>query len=140
MNEFLIEHANFARWGVIYLAGGTIVAAVWSWRFRRLTRAAIRPDELRWEAWRGLTAGLVWLAMLLVVALLMATSAEINVTEVMAMSDAISPRLVAQVEHVRGLMVAPVLGALGLAALVVLLGGLWSGAFAALRSGGRADG
>ena len=133
MNDALIHHADFARWELLDLVGGSLVSLTWSWRFRRLARTAIRPDELRWEAWRGVAGAVAWIVALLLIALLMHASAEIRAVEVVALVDEFSPALIEQLTVARGLILTPVAVVLGGVVLLLAACGLWSGALAALR-------
>lgn len=133
MSDFLVHHASFARWGILILALGALISVVWSWRFRRLARSEIAPDELRWEARGGLVAGMAWLAALALLSLLIRTSAEINAVEVMAVSDEITPRLVEAVTYGLGLIAGPTGTAMAGALALLVFNGIWSGALAALR-------
>jgi len=132
-DSFLITYNTFAIWGFLFLVLGTLTTGVWAMSFRRMTRIRIRPQELRFEAWRGILGGAVWLVGLALVLLLMTASGDINSAELLAICDEISPRLMESIQAERRLVVLPALGSFGLVVGVLAMAGQWSGAWAALR-------
>ena len=136
MNAFVLEHADFARWLLLTLLLGLPVVAAWAVNFRRLSRTGLPPAELVWEARRGLLGGALWLAALLCELLLLLTSYEITVVEVIAISDEVGAALVQNIERGREMVVGPAVLVLGLAAGALLAAAWASGAARVLAAGG----
>lgn len=135
VNEYLLSHTNFALWALYYLLGGVALSIAWGFCFRRLARTSTSSADLVWEARRGLTGGVIWLVALGLIFLLMFTTAEISGAEAIAVSDTVSDVFLQSLAHERDIIVAPAILTLTTAGLVVLLTGIWSGAWRILCGG-----
>ncbi len=135
MTEFLLSHTNFAIWAFLYLLGGLVLTAVWTWSFRRLARVSTDPVDLFWEARRGAAGGVIWLAMLALIFSLMVTTADINAVSAVAASDQVSDLLLQSIARDRSIVRAPAAGIFGIALLAMLAAGVYSGAWRVLRTG-----
>jgi len=133
MDDFLIMHRNFAHWGFFFFVLGAAITMVWSWRFRALSPLIATAVERRQEACRGVVGAAVWILSLLLIALLMRTTSDLNIVEAVAFSDQVGPDFQAAIDRELELMVAPTVAVVGLAVLLSVAGGLWSGALSALR-------
>jgi hypothetical protein len=140
MTAFVLEHTNFARWLLLTLLLGLPVVAAWTFNFRRLARTELPHRELAWEARRGLLGGAVWLGVLLCELLLLASTYEINVLEVVAASDAAGGAFQQSLENGRAIILGPAALVFGFAVGALLTAYLVSGAVRVRYAGGRRRG
>ena len=133
MNDFLLSHTSFAVWGILFLVGGAVTTLAWAACFKRLAKTEIQPNELRWEAWRGVLGAGFWVASMLLILLLMISTNDINSAEAIAATESASPLLVESIKAGSDLIIIPVLCTFALILGILFLAGLWSGSLKALR-------